>query len=246
MKKRTRRWFRFLGAVPYVMIAELDMFAGGREIEDPYRSIWGIIFGTVSFENKTTFVFAAEAAGFIVLFCILYGQILSEQFFKCGVYIFSRNPYRKPYLLKELGILYLAALSYSFLYFSGNLFVIASHAVNAIDRQCVGLILFQILYFSLVLYDVILLINYLSLKINPNVACAVGIAVVYLLIYSAMFLKEGVPLILNPFCIPQFKLNDMTWIFQKMVWLFSCTAFLWYVDFYGMSHFEFLKSEGVS
>lgn len=194
---------KVLVVVPYALFFSFsDILLAVPENKSLSETLWFGIFGHLTAGHIQTIVMSIESIGFIFLFCLLFGDHISQFFCSTGVYIFTRLRKRSVWALKQIFIVYGISLMYTSVLISIKLCISIQQVVNwNIDMQTILTTITLLFTLSPVLAAVCLTVNLVSIYYGNTIGVFFAfIAVLILEAISILYFSCPINIILNPLC----------------------------------------------
>ena len=201
-----KRWNRIWYVVLLVLFLEGYSLVSGTSEIDAIQVLLGKLFGTVTrlegddVEIKK-FIFISEKMGYLILFHILYGTYLSDNFRSISVYIFSRAINRRKWFFKKVLELVMISMLYTFVLI-GILVMISLHqSENSVDWNFWKVVLVLYCIQSAITILTTLFLNLCAVKWNILTSFLITYTVICFLVIAAIRASVEEKLIIwNPFC----------------------------------------------
>lgn len=201
-----RGWSKCLYVILLIFFLEGYAFLSEPSGEEAIQILLGKLFGTVTELNGDDveikkFIFISEKMGYLILFHILYGTYLSDNFRSISVYIFSRAINRRKWFWKKVLELSLLSMLYNFL-LVGILAIIALHqSGNPVNWDFWRLVLVLYCIQSMITILTTLFLNLCAIKWNILASFLITYSIICFLIILAIRsgMEENI-IVWNPFC----------------------------------------------
>lgn len=186
-----KKWLNSFIIVPITLLMSVDSFLyrGGVDLSIGELLILKI-FERVAVGDLRVFVLMIDKLVYMVLFHILYGNLISEEFRYNSVYLFSRIGDRKKWFYKKSVILFLFSVSYTFVFLSTNLFLCMGSSTQRLSYRDIGIFFTLFLIISLTLMFTTLIMNLISLKFGSSIGFIITYSVIVILIFLSLYGNE--------------------------------------------------------
>ncbi len=221
---KRKRWSKIWYVILLVFFLEgYALISEPLEI-DATQLLLGKLFGTITeisgddIEIKK-FIFISEKMGYLILFHILYGSYLSDDFRSISVYIFSRATNRRKWFLKKVSELMILSISYTFL-LVGILTAITLHQSGIpITINFWKTVFFLFCIQSTITILTTLLLNLCAVKWNILVSFLIIYTCICILVIAAIRSSmTGHLTIWNPFCYVELGVQTGYRAYSMVVW----------------------------
>jgi hypothetical protein len=142
------------------------------------------VLGQVSNLDVKQFIFIFDNFYFLILFNILFGNIIYEDFRYSSTYLFSRIKNRKHWFYKKSLELLAISAFYTIIYLVTHLLICLQCSNNKIDTYTIHIVLLLFIMFTTLLTLTTLVINIISIRYGNTI----GYIVVYISIVILVFI----------------------------------------------------------
>lgn len=201
------KWLKIIFIIPITILFNFNVFLSKPSDIMVGDLLLGKIMGQMTTDNATVFIFLVDSLFYLIIFNLLYGNFIYDDFRYSSVYLFSRLKSRKTWFYKKSLELLGITIVYTLIFLLTNLWLSKMNTVQAINSET--LIIFGLLFTRLVLllFLTTILINLLSIRFGN----ALGFITVYIGVVMLIFLAashQSIPFIgsnnvflfLNPIC----------------------------------------------
>lgn len=202
-----KKWLKVLVIIPITII-----FSAYKFISEPIDITVGnlllsTVMGQTSTENTTAFLFVVEKLFYLVIFNIMYGNFIYDDFRYSSVYLFSRLKSRSTWFYKKslelLGITFV----YTGLFLITNFFICKNCTLSPIEQSDIIILFLLFARIIMLLFLTTVAINLISIRLGNALGFIIVYISVVLLVFVAMN-QSSLPyigtskwlLIFNPAC----------------------------------------------
>lgn len=238
-----KKWIKVVWCIPVVILTNGYKFISDKSELPISTMILNNIYGQVSIGDAKAFIMVFENLFYIILFNILFGNYIYQDFQYSSIYLFSRTKNREKWFYKKSTEVLFVSMIYTVLFLCMNLFVCCFNNKNKCDIATYKVMLVLFAMITMFLSISTILINIISIRFGNSI----GFIVVYLGIVVLSFLSlnyQKIPilkqnekiLILNPMCGVISNLMNKPFM-QLMVLLYYCGLIIitfaigaWYIN----------------
>lgn len=198
-------WLKMLIIIPITWLHSLSTLLEGKSNINIGIYLASKILGQTNLDNEKLFIFMVENILYLIIFHLLYGNLISENFRYSSVYVFSRIKSRKKWFyrisLKLLSICFL----YTFIFLFTNLVICDIGSTKSCNLETFYIFSILLIMLTMILLSTTMIINLISIRFGNSI----GFLTVYILLLLFLFLalqspksefirKYPLVLILNP------------------------------------------------
>lgn len=214
-----RKWVKVFLIIPPTFLYSIDDFMFGKNNNAIGFSLAGKVLGEISLNENKVFVLVAESLFYLIIFNILYGNFISEDFRYCSVYLFSRLKNRKTWFYKKVLKLFTLASSYTLIFLGTNLFICIHNSTSNLNHYTWKIFFILFCMLTMILTLTTLTINLISLKFGNIIGFILVYITILVLIYIAIK-GQNMPIIrkfpilmsINPVSGISFNFSEMPYI----------------------------------
>jgi hypothetical protein len=214
-----KKWVKILLIIPPTFLYSIDDFMLEKNNNAISYLLAGKVLGQTSLNEKKVFVLVAESLIYLVIFNILYGNYISEDFRYSSVYLFSRLKNRKNWFYKKAFELLFIAGSYTIIFLGTNLFICKYSSTKTINRETWIIFMMLFAMLTMILTITTMAINLISLKYGNSIGF-ISVYVTFLVLIYIALKGQYIPLIrkypilmaINPACGISFNFTEIPYI----------------------------------
>lgn len=182
------KWLKSLIIVPISLLMSFDSLIAGRFSElDAGELLILKIFERAAVDDMQVFVFIIDKLVYLILFHLMYGNLISEEFRYNSIYVFYRLSNRKKWFYKKALSLFAISVCYTFFFLGTNLLICMRASKNKLHISDIQIFLILFLIITLTLMFTTLIINLLSLKLGSNISFMITYIAIVFFIFLTLY-----------------------------------------------------------
>lgn len=197
---------KILIIIPVTLLLSANRFITGIVDISVGELLLGNVLGRMSLGDTKAFVIIIEHIYYFVIFNILFGTYIYQDFQYSSIYLFSRLKNRKLWFYKKTCELLILSFTYAFLFVITNLVICLKISTNALDNEAIKIFIILCFKIFILLFITTLAINIIAIRFGSTYGFTSVYIVTVLLIFLAIN-HNKLPLIgdyqwsfmLNPF-----------------------------------------------